>query len=62
MKRTVFSTQTSLRLTGLQPYTRYGFYITATNYVGEGTVSITSTGITDESGTIAVVAIYFIFN
>ena len=58
-KRTVLPTQTSLRLSGLQPYTRYGFYLTATNYVGEGTVSITSTGITDESGTIAVEIIYF---
>ena len=58
-KRTVLPAQTSLRLTGLQPYTRYGFYVTATNYVGEGTVSITSTGSTDESGTKAVVVIYF---
>ena len=59
-KRTVLPTQTSLRLTGLLPYTRYGFYVTATNYVGEGIVSIISTGITDESGTIPiiVVAIY----
>ena len=42
--------QMSLRLTGLLPHTRYGFYVTATNYVGEGGASTTSTGITDESG------------
>lgn len=51
-QRAVLPTQTSLRLTGLLPYTRYGFYVTATNYVGEGRASITSTGITDESGTL----------
>lgn len=49
-KVSVLPTQMSVRITGLLPYTVYGFYVSATNYVGEGESSLTSTGITDESG------------
>lgn len=45
----IVPTEMSLRVTGLLPFTKYGFYVSATNYVGEGPRSLISTGITDES-------------
>ena len=49
-KVSVLPTQTSVHVIGLMPYTMYGFYVTATNYVGEGEASRNANGVTDESG------------
>ena len=50
----IFPPQMSVQITGLLAFTTYGFYVSATNYIGEGATSVTSTGLTDEAGKIIV--------